>query len=69
MPGLNGRALASKLLADNPNLRIVFITGYDVTGVHDREPGLALLKKPFDPDEMGCAVRKVLDGPSAADAA
>ena len=50
MPGKSGRELAQEMGRSNPNLAVVYMTGYadeDVLGDAIREDGMILLKKPF----------------------
>ena len=64
MPQMNGSELAERLCADRPNLRVLYITGYN-----DRElviPAgsefrLELLRKPFTGREFARVVRDLLD--------
>lgn len=66
MPGMNGRELAEQVLALQPRVRILFMSGYTADAA-PLEGGLkaigALLTKPFTPDELGHKVREVLDEP------
>jgi CheY-like chemotaxis protein len=67
MPGaLTGETLAQRLRADEPGLRVVFISGYspslDGTPVA-LPPRTVFLQKPFKPDELARAVRSLLDQP------
>jgi CheY-like chemotaxis protein len=72
MPGLDGRTLARMLTAENPSLRVLYITGYDDPKQKTRcapADDAVILTKPFDPDELARMVRGVLDAidrPSAA---
>jgi two-component system, cell cycle sensor histidine kinase and response regulator CckA len=64
MPGISGRALADRLVALRPQLRVLFISGYAGDELHLRgvlEDGLNFLQKPFTPDELAGKVRAVLD--------
>jgi len=65
MPGLGGPALAARLAAHRPGLRVLFITGYAAEAV-ERRGELAdtsgLLEKPFSADQLACKVREVLAG-------
>ena len=66
MPGLSGRALADRLTAERPGLRVLYMSGYtdDALGPHGvLEPGLHYLQKPFAPDVLARKVREVLDLP------
>ena len=64
MPGINGRELADKAREHDPNLPILFTTGYtrDTTfhdGMVDR--GVVLLSKPFTLEQLAQKIRQVLD--------
>ncbi len=64
MPGLNGRALADRLRAARPGLRVLFMSGYNesVLGPHGVvDDGIQLLLKPFAVQELSSAVRRALD--------
>jgi two-component system, cell cycle sensor histidine kinase and response regulator CckA len=63
MPGLGGQALAERLAAARPGLRVLFITGYAVEAVErqGRIPaGHGLLEKPFTADQLARKVREAL---------
>ena len=65
MPGMSGRELADQLVARQPRLRVLFMSGYtdDAVVRHGMlEPGLAYLEKPFRPPALLRKVREVLDG-------
>src|SRR5947199_10758169 len=54
-PGMSGPMLADKLTEIQPDLRVLYISGYDNTHVVQKyvvEKGHALLSKPFTVDEM-----------------
>ncbi len=64
MPEVGGRLLAERLKNANPNLKILFMSGYApdmVSSLDDPESGVLLLEKPFTPETLGVAVRRVLD--------
>jgi PAS domain S-box-containing protein len=65
MPGdLSGRQLAEKLVAEAPNLKVVFTSGYSPEIVHRllrRVPGHTLLQKPYSAAILARAVRQILD--------
>jgi two-component system, cell cycle sensor histidine kinase and response regulator CckA len=71
MPGMNGRALADRLLAKQPKLKILYISGYTdsfIAGHGVLEEGTFLLHKPFTEEVLVRKVRDVLDGrPSRSD--
>jgi CheY-like chemotaxis protein len=60
MPVMGGRALASRLRALYPGLRIIFTSGYmdEKSAV---EPGVPFIHKPFSPPSLLRCVRNVLD--------
>jgi CheY-like chemotaxis protein len=54
-PGMSGPMLADKLSAIQPDLKVLYISGYDNTHVVQKyvvEKGHALLPKPFTVDEL-----------------
>ena len=62
--GLNGHELAEQLLSVNPQLKIMFMSGYTENTVlhHGRlDEGVVLLQKPFRILDLGLTVRQVLD--------
>jgi signal transduction histidine kinase/ActR/RegA family two-component response regulator len=65
MPGgMSGRELAVKLLANHPQLRIVFTSGYNVEETNTdffRRSGAVFLQKPYTRVELAKAVRDGLD--------
>ncbi len=64
MPGMSGRQLAEKVLGSQPEIKVVYMTGYtdDMVVRHKvLEPGVALLQKPFDKTQLARKVRAVLD--------
>jgi two-component system, cell cycle sensor histidine kinase and response regulator CckA len=63
MPGLGGAALAARLVAARPALRVIFITGYAPEAVErqgDLAVGSGLLEKPFTADQLARKVREAL---------
>jgi signal transduction histidine kinase/ActR/RegA family two-component response regulator len=62
--GVNGQELAAKLQAEKPDLKVIICSGYS-TELAGRElklrPGQSFLQKPFPPDQLLEAVRKLLD--------
>jgi signal transduction histidine kinase len=62
MPGATGAEVAAAARKTNPNLRILFISGYADSAALERAVGSAkLLRKPFRPAELAAAVRAALD--------
>ncbi len=65
MPNMSGRELADELRSKNPDLLVLYISGYsdDLSiqeGVHEGRD--TLLQKPFLPGDLARKVREVLDG-------
>jgi two-component system, cell cycle sensor histidine kinase and response regulator CckA len=65
MPKMNGKELADELRKARPQIKVVFMSGYpreilSQQGVLD--PGITLIQKPFELDELMRQVRQVLDG-------
>jgi two-component system cell cycle sensor histidine kinase/response regulator CckA len=62
MPRMNGVELASRLSAQRPEMKVLYVSGYtDDTIVHRRAlEGLAFLEKPFSPKTLARKVWEVL---------
>jgi two-component system, cell cycle sensor histidine kinase and response regulator CckA len=59
MPGMSGREVASRLAAERPGIRILYMSGHTEKGiVHDGvlEPGIDFLAKPFTREALLAAV-------------
>ena len=67
LPGMNGIALAARLAAEHPAVRVLFMSGYtSAEGVPlDALKGqpFGFLQKPFSGDALARAVRELLDRP------
>ena len=66
LPGKSGTELAAELRAQQPELRVLYMSGYTDEAVVLRgslEAGAAVLQKPFDAASLGRQVREIL-GPS-----
>jgi two-component system cell cycle sensor histidine kinase/response regulator CckA len=64
MPKMGGPELAQKLCARNPDMRVLFISGYtDNASIHKGiwEAGMHHLAKPFTPDALARKVSEVLE--------
>ena len=64
MPGLSGPNLAARLVQENPELRVLYMSGYtdDATAAHGAFwGGVPLLQKPFTPGQLAERVRMALD--------
>ncbi|HXR47118.1 MAG TPA: PAS domain S-box protein [Candidatus Limnocylindrales bacterium] len=62
---MNGRELAETLWAEQPELKVIFTSGYsaDIVGKDFKlEPELNFLQKPYHPQMLAMAVRRCLDG-------
>ena len=65
MPGMNGGQLADRLVAMRPELRVLFMTGYDDEEVAERGlvgPRRDCLTKPFHAAELRARVRALVSG-------
>ena len=62
MPAMNGLALAERLLADRPEMKVIYMTGYssDVVMAHGTPQVGSLLEKPFTPRQLLARVRLIL---------
>jgi two-component system, cell cycle sensor histidine kinase and response regulator CckA len=68
-PGMSGPMLADKLTEIQPDLKVLYISGYDNTHVVQKyvvEKGHALLSKPFTVEEMKAKVREMLSSAAVA---
>jgi two-component system, cell cycle sensor histidine kinase and response regulator CckA len=62
-PGMSGPMLADKLTEMQPDLKVLYISGYDNTHVVQKyvvERGHKLLSKPFTVDELQSTVKDML---------
>jgi signal transduction histidine kinase/ActR/RegA family two-component response regulator len=67
MPVMGGKVMADKLIADYPDLKILFTSGYtdDAIARHGvLDPEVHLLLKPHTPAALARKVRELLDGPA-----
>ena len=65
MPKLNGLELAERLIARQPSLRVLYMSGYASRAPGESgvlPPGADFLQKPFTPRTLLAKVRAVLDG-------
>jgi signal transduction histidine kinase len=66
MPGLSGRALADRISAQHPTVKILYVSGYTddelvLRGASD--PRRGFLPKPFTTQMLTRRIREMLDGP------
>jgi PAS domain S-box-containing protein len=62
MSGMNGRQLAESLRASDPELPVIFMSGYtDQVFGHDKLGAATFLQKPFAPSELVRRVRQMLE--------
>jgi CheY-like chemotaxis protein len=65
MPMVGGRELAQRLKGADPNLKVVFVSGYAGHALAEKElelPSVCFLQKPFSMESLANTVRGVLDG-------
>ena len=67
MPGINGIDLAKQFAALNPEIKILFMSGYVCPSIaHQGTAGseYAFVQKPFAPNVLVKKIRKALSGPN-----
>lgn len=70
MPGMPGNALARRLAAERPEVRVLYISGYTESHLTQRgvlPAGERLLQKPFTAEELVGAVEEAIAAGSAVD--
>jgi DNA-binding NtrC family response regulator len=60
MPVMGGPELAAQVLASDPEMKILLLSGYGDVSLETAGHPLPLLRKPFLPDQLRTAVRKLL---------
>jgi CheY-like chemotaxis protein len=63
MPRMKGPELASRLLGQRPQLRVIYMSGYNEEPLLGGEDAPLCLQKPFSAQTLARAVRGVLDTP------
>ncbi len=65
MPDIPGPVLYKRAAERNPDLRVIFLSGYADAGSHGRElaPDAPFLPKPFSLNDLARMTREVLDSP------
>jgi PAS domain S-box-containing protein len=64
MPDMNGKDLAAKLLAINPNMKVLFMSGYSADIISKQgvsQTDIPFLQKPFSMETLISKVNQVLD--------
>ena len=64
MPRMGGRDLAARLLAQRPELKVLYVSGYTDEAVARHgvlDPGTVFIEKPFTPEVLTECVRRVID--------
>lgn len=70
MPGMNGPALAEKLVVERPTIKVLYISGYtgQAVGQGVLPAGCNFLTKPFTRDQLAHKVREALQAEKASSA-
>jgi PAS domain S-box-containing protein len=64
MPRKGGKEAFDEMHKANPNLKVIFMSGYSADAIHDSfvlTPGMPFLQKPFGPTVLARKVRETLD--------
>ena len=70
MPLVSGAEAVHRARAISPNVPGIIITGYaDAQSISRRPEDVIVIRKPFTPEQLACAIRSVCPGPSDASAA
>ncbi|MCL5884264.1 MAG: ATP-binding protein, partial [Deltaproteobacteria bacterium] len=65
MPRKGGKEAFEEMHKANPNLKVIFMSGYSANGIHDSFvliTGMPFLQKPFGPTTLARKIREILDG-------
>ena len=68
MPQIGGRELAERMLKEDPNICVLFTSGYTDDAIVRHgilEEDANFIQKPFNLDDLGKKVRELLDGQRA----
>jgi two-component system cell cycle sensor histidine kinase/response regulator CckA len=61
MPLMRGDALAKRLLADRPSVKVLYVSGYTAAECQFEEENAVFVQKPFSPHVLLRKIRRVLD--------
>ena len=61
MPGMGGPELVAQLTSARPGLGVIYMSGYTDSRIGGRDERVALLRKPFDPEQLKELVRVTLE--------
>ncbi len=64
LPGMNGRAVAEKISALRPGIRVLYNSGYTSEVIDKQgilEKGINFISKPFTPQALSVKIREILD--------
>ncbi len=62
LPVMSGTTLARRLLARHPDMWLVFLSGYPMSGLESWGPHVRTMLKPFDPEELHALLEEVRAG-------
>jgi hypothetical protein len=65
MPNMSGPKLANRMLAEYPEMKVIFMSGYTDAAIVENgfiRPESVFLQKPFSPDALKAKIRELLDG-------
>jgi len=68
MPGMNGVELSKRLAPIQPEMKVLFMSGYTANAIAHQgflDPGIAFIQKPFTMDSLAHKVREVLGSGAA----
>ena len=60
MPGMDGKELAARLAKLQPEIRVLYMSGYPESVIAHKgilDPGIDYIQKPFTPDVLAARVR------------
>jgi len=64
MPKMGGKVMAERLKTTNPEVKILFASGYTDEAISHHgvlQPGVAFLPKPYTPSALARKIRAMLD--------